>query len=275
VDASGTFSVGDTELVPWVNGDGPIDLEVRVGTDDAWSRWFDLGHWRIGHATSRAGQSDAIARVETDTVIALVPVTRWQLRCSGQVRACGAVTSGVRPTPRPWGDRGAVELDVPAYAQNLHAGGEGWCSPTSVAMVVDFWRDPTERDGEEGVATIAIAVHDAAYGGAGNWTFNVAYAGALGFDARVDRFADLIDVEPLIRDGIPVVCGVSFTEAEMTGAGYSTAGHLLVLIGFTETGDVIVNDPAAHGTAQESQVRSVFGREEFERAWNGYAYVIA
>ena len=46
----------------------------------------------------------------------------------------------------------AIDLGVPPYSQEIHAGhypqfdggGEAWCSPTSTSMVVDFWgRGPT------------------------------------------------------------------------------------------------------------------------------------
>ncbi len=40
-----------------------------------------------------------------------------------------------------------IELAVPTYSQEVHIGhypqwddgGEAWCSPTSTAMVVDYW----------------------------------------------------------------------------------------------------------------------------------------
>ena len=59
-----------------------------------------------------------------------------------------------------------------------------------------------------------------------------------------------------------------------------TNGHLLVVVGFTESGDVVVNDPAA---AQRAGVRRTYDRGQFENAWlkrgsnggsGGLAYVI-
>ena len=46
----------------------------------------------------------------------------------------------------------------------------------------------------------------------------------------------------------------------------STNGHLLVIRGFTATGDVIVNDPAV---ATDAQARKVYPRADFERVWLG------
>ena len=52
-------------------------------------------------------------------------------------------------------------------------------------------------------------------------------------------------------------------------------GHLVVIVGFTATGDPVVNDPAARTAAG---VRHVYDRAEFENAWlptsGGVVYVI-
>ena len=65
----------------------------------------------------------------------------------------------------------------------------------------------------------------------------------------------------LIAAGIPVITSQAFTAAEM---GYSTQGHLWVVIGFTDTGDVIVNDPASNSDAN---VYTIYNRREFEIVW--------
>jgi hypothetical protein len=55
----------------------------------------------------------------------------------------------------------------------------------------------------------------------------------------------------------------------------SSNGHLLVIVGFTKSGDPIVNDPAAK-TARG--VRHVYDRAQFENAWlpksGGIVYVV-
>jgi hypothetical protein len=57
----------------------------------------------------------------------------------------------------------------------------------------------------------------------------------------------------------------------------STDGHVLVIVGFTETGDVVVNDPAADPRLGLS-VRRVYPRGAFERLWlahsGGTVYLI-
>ena len=52
----------------------------------------------------------------------------------------------------------------------------------------------------------------------------------------------------------------------------------MVIRGFTRAGDVIVNDPASHLVADDTEVRVVYDREQFENTWvphsGGIAYVI-
>jgi hypothetical protein len=193
-------------------------------------------------------------------------------------------------------DRTAVELDVPTYSQQLHRGtypqwdngGESWCSPTSTSMVLASWgRGPSREeyawvdDGQPDpfVVHAARGVFDYAYAGAGNWSFNTAYAARYGTVAFVTRLRSLVEAEELLRAGVPLVATVSFRDGELDGAGYETSGHLLTIVGFDESGDVICNDPASHGLASDEEVRTVYDRRQFENVWLGSAggvvYVIA
>jgi hypothetical protein len=197
----------------------------------------------------------------------------------------GAMTSNVpdRFTVAPsaghiaWGK----ELAVPRYSQNVHegeypqydGGGEAWCSPTSTEMVVEYWgRGPTAADlawvdpsyQDPQVDHAARGTYDYAYQGAGNWPFNTAYAASFGLKGIVTRLHSLDEAERFIAAGIPIVTSQSFLSAELTGAGYGTAGHLFVIVGFTATGDVVVNDPAS---PSNDAVRHVYKRTEFENIW--------
>jgi hypothetical protein len=187
-----------------------------------------------------------------------------------------------------------VDLAVPRYSQEIHngqlpqydGGGEAWCSPTSTSMVVAFWNTgPTAHQfswvpgsyRDPWVDYAARGTYDSRYDGTGNWPFNTAYAGRFAkLDAFVTRLHSLRDAELLVRAGIPLVASIAFGPGELTGAPISSsAGHLLVIRGFTRTGDVIVNDPAAKSNRT---VRRVYRRGQFERAWlpasGGTVYVI-
>jgi hypothetical protein len=72
-------------------------------------------------------------------------------------------------------------------------------------------------------------------------------------------------VERFIRAGIPVVTSITFGRGQLSGAPISaTNGHLVVVVGFTAKGDVVVNDPAARSRAG---VRRTYARGQFENAW--------
>ena len=177
----------------------------------------------------------------------------------------------------------AIELAVPAYSQQIHAGeypefdggGASWCSPTATAMVLAFWgAGPTPADLEwvdpdyddPWVDHAARHTFDAGYGGAGNWAFNVAYAAGYGLDAFVTRLRSLREAEAFVEAGIPLVASIAAEPGALRGFPLSngTAGHLVVIVGFTRVGDPIVNDPAAESNAA---VRRVYDRTEFERVW--------
>ncbi|MEN3281467.1 MAG: hypothetical protein V7607_2607 [Solirubrobacteraceae bacterium] len=227
---------------------------------------------------------------------------------SPQVYQVAATTSNVTSAPATSSPTlgHAVDLPLPQYSQEIHAGeypaygggGEVWCSPTSTAMVLAYWhRGPTAADlaslppdpvfdahGRVDAQVDWAAIHtwDVAYEGTGNWPFNTAYASAYGLDGSVRQYASLPDVERWVQRLVPVVIATAWDNTDtspdndLTGAPIpKSAGHLMVVRGFTASGDVIVNDPAA---PTNSQVRRVYRRAQFERNWlnfgSGTTYII-
>lgn len=200
----------------------------------------------------------------------------------------------------------AVELAVPPYSQSVHSkeypdfggGGQVWCSPTSTSMVLSYWGTgpdaddvaslpPDEVFGENEradgqVAWAAIHSWDYVYTGAGNWAFNTAYASAYGLDGSVRQYSTLREVEQWVRRGVPVVVSIGWDnkskdpKRHLDGSSIKgTAGHIMVVVGFTADGDVIANDPAS---PSNDEVRHVYRRDQFERNWlrasNGTTYII-
>jgi len=91
----------------------------------------------------------------------------------------------------------------------------------------------------------------------------MAYAGSFsGMRAYVSRFSDVSELEDWIASGIPVAVSVANTVLKGVPPREGPDGHLVVCVGFTEKGDVIVNDP---GTRQ--QIRRVYPRENLVKAW--------
>ena len=153
-------------------------------------------------------------------------------------------------------------------------GGEAWCSPTSTTMVLAYYkRLPPASEyawvrksyGDRVVDHAARMTYDHGYDGTGNWPFNTAYAARQTGHAFVTRFRSLRGVEQMIRAGIPVVTSITFSRGRLSGAPISASnGHLVVVVGFTQAGDVVVNDPAAKTRAG---VRRTYSRAQFEDAW--------
>lgn len=294
-----------------------VEVQVRGRSGAGRSSWDTLGRWASGDASfrrsSQGSQDDDLARVATDTFVADSSFDAWQLRVTllrrtgttstPQVDAIGAMVSRVPAstgvtTSRPGVARG-VTLDVPRYSQMVHdgdypqydGGGEAWCSPTSTTMVLGYYGSlPAAADyawvgashPDAVVDHVARMTYDYGYEGTGNWPFNTAYAATRTEQAFVTRFASLRGVERFIRSGIPVVVSMTYGSGELDGSPLprGTNGHVLVVVGFTETGDVVVNDPAATSRAG---VRRTYDRGQFEDAWlkrgadggsGGVAYVI-
>ena len=264
-------------------------LELRLRASFArgrWTRWYSLGVWAEGTETiarhSVPGQRDEDADVETDIVRLTARAQAFQAElllfslAADVLPRAGSVTvlTSGGGAPRPFrADRAAwgTVLDVPSRSQMLYPqGGEAWCSPASVAMVLAHFGFDVE------VPAAAAGTYDWAYGGCGNWSFNVSFAGRFGLDAYVTRFASLADVERLVSERAPVVVSYGWEPGELDGAPLErSGGHLGVVVGFDEKGDPVVNDPAA---PRDEEVRRVYRRWQFERQWlvrsGGTAYVI-
>jgi hypothetical protein len=192
------------------------------------------------------------------------------------VHRIGAVVSAGQVRTSTSTPRGAAAvLDVPRLSQMTwrDVGGLGWCSPTAVAMVLAHaGRLPPGTD----IPTVARRVFDPAYDGTGNWPFNTAWAAGLADHAFVTRLLDLREAEAFVAAGIPLIASVAYRAGGLPGAPtHGTDGHLVVVRGFTGTGDVVTNDPAA---PTERSVRRTYDRAAFERAWlggsGGLVYVI-
>jgi hypothetical protein len=205
--------------------------------------------------------------------------THQDVSPSLNLAAVSAVRNGSNPginSPHVWGR----DLGVPERSQMIYPdGGEVWCSPTSVSMVLAYWGQQTGRgDLNQTVPFTAARTNDWIYRGNGNWPFNTAYAASFGLKGYVSRFLSLSQVEPWIEQGLPVIASVAWRPGELAGAPISqTDGHLLVIRGFDGAGNVIVNDPAADPRIGQ-HTRIVYNRAQFERVWlngsGGMVYLI-
>jgi hypothetical protein len=273
------------ELIPSWNVLGavgaPFTLEVRVRRPNGqWTPYFNFGVWRAaGKRQSAPVVKTGDGTVNTDVLTLPYRSTAFQYRAAveaGQhVSLLSFNTSDTALRFREQGRAGRPlvwnkTLTVPGLSQMIYPGGEVWCSPTSVSMLLGFWGKSVR------VPDAAQATYDSVYDGFGNWPFNMAYAATRGMQAFVTRLGSLRDAEVFLQRGIPLVLSVRFRAGELPGAPLSWSdGHLMVLVGFDAQGNPVLNDPAAKSDAS---VRRTYPRAVFERLWlnhaGGMTYVI-
>ncbi len=272
-----------------------LEVEAQAQLGDRWTRWYRLGDWSLDGATpvrrtSVPGESDGDGVVKTDTLVirGVAGGLRLRLKLSGTLAeapdrlrwvALALCDSNQLVEPRAARlDVRGLTLDVPERSQVAYPEGGGWCSPTSVSMLLAWWSQRLGRpELDLDVPRVAAGVHDPGWPGTGNWPFNTAYAGSFpGMRGCVARLRDLRDVEDLVAAGIPVVLSVNAPALRgkpMTPDG----GHLVICVGFTVDGDLVVNDPWAR-LEEGQRVRKVVSRGNAERAWehaHRMAYLVA
>ncbi len=252
-------------VVSWNGGGAEGALSLRLRFEGGYrSAWLPYVKWGP-HGRRSLSPRDEEVSIETDVVVATRPFAAIDVRATGRVDALALATPAAAPA-RPAAPAPPLELDVPECSQ--YAGGErGWCSPASLVMLLRFHG--------HGVAleTAARAVHDDAYRGTGNWTFNTAYAASFGLRSFVAYLRDLDHARAFAACGIPLALSYAWGPGELDGAPLAhSAGHLAVLRGFDAAGDPVLNDPA------QPAIRVTYRRAQLECAWlahGGVAYVVA
>ena len=254
-----------------------LKIEARALYPERTTAYYTMALWSGDPALhpreSVRNQKDADGKVSTDTLILNEPCDRLQVRLTmGSddnrklklkflglcLTAKGDTLPILPPNRAAWGQT----LSVPERSQMAYPDGNVLCSPTTVSMIMTYWSQKLKRpEMEHDVPEIVKAVYDAQWRGTGNWPFNTAYAGSYrGMRGYVTRMSDVSELEDWIANGIPV--GLSLCYNKLRGRDEGPSGHLVVCVGFTDEGDVIVNDP---GTTLN--VRKTFPRKNLIAAW--------
>lgn len=272
------------EVIPSWNVKNPeraqVIVEIRAHIAGKPSKWYRMADWALSAAGTRQStndQEDASGDVLTDTLSlksaaeALdVRVTLSTLPGDGplpELEMIGLSFAGKDKEPNDtaakseaWGKT----VEVPQRAQGNYPRGNVLCSPTSMSMMLWHYSNALEAPSmNQDVPEVEAKVWDPVYKGAGNWSFNTAYVGSFPkMRSYVARFCSISDLERWVIAGLPVVCSVSFDMIRGLPLSPTESGHLVVLVGFTSDGDPVFNDPA-----RKNQVRYVYKRADFEKAW--------
>jgi uncharacterized protein YvpB len=259
-----------------------VDLEIQFEHDIR--KTYQFGCWHSeaqergqeGTRTSINHQDDPYGVVYTDTLILRQSAlsARLRLRVEGDRSAAEVVSLLGLCVGKPAvganevavkAPASAVMLEVPARCQFDYIGGKVWCSPTSVTMIMQYWADQMQRaQWSHTVPQVAAGIFDPGWPGTGNWSFNVAYAGAhTGLRSWVCRLRSMESLFSLIEKGIPVAISVSYDLLKGKAVKGNNDGHLIVMTGWDQEGRILVNDPA-----RCPQVNTSYPVEAFVRAWN-------
>jgi hypothetical protein len=132
------------------------------------------------------------------------------------------------------------------------------CSPTSVAMVLGYWKRPAA------LLDVARETYDPRHDLYGVWPAAIRAAARRGVHGYLLRFPSWGAAAWCLGQGLPVIASVRYAAGELRGAAIeSTGGHLLVLTGH-EGEIVLANDPAAP-TAQEVPRRYLLS--DIQQVW--------
>jgi len=290
-----SFSAAIPSWVAETPPDSWIEVQLRARIAGRWTRFYRIARWDDQAAGSARqsfpAQRDADGQVDTDTLSLAGAADAIQPRVL--LHAVGSAQPALRalrialiapgePAPRS-SAFAPLELPVPLRSQMTYPHGARICSPTSVAMLLAYWHAHTGdvrlaafADHAAASQLVAPRVYDPIYDGYGNWGFNTAYAAAQGLDACVACFDNLARIEAWIAAGVPLAISVAWKAGELANAPIvSSPGHLLIVVGFDEAGQVIVADPRAES---EDQVRRMYDAAQLERAWQrnsaGMVYLI-
>jgi len=257
-------------IVSWNGGGDAYTLDVRAHfSDGTTSTWLPYASAAGGERRSFSARDERL-HIEVDVITSSKPFRAIEVRFAGAIELLALATREHARHPLTSDGRAAIELDVPKRSQYLSERPEkqSWCSPTSLSMVLTYHAVP-----EILIEEVAAHIHDSAYGGTGNWTFNVAFAGEVGLRGVVVYLRDFAHARAFIDAGLPLIVSYRWSGSELPGAPLEhSAGHLAVLRGFDERGDPILNDPA------HPDVRVVYPRAALEMLWlrgGGVAYALA
>lgn len=259
--------------------DGCVLLEAQLKQRGKWSKFFKLGLFADTFQNSFDAQKDEAGEVAVDVLKAAVAAEafRFRLRVSGEarvLRAASCVTNAsfaydaaaaVRLPRTEWA---AVVLPV-SQMELAHADGKRACSPVSLTMALHYLGVPVP------VSDVMQGVFDPVAGIYGNWVFNAAYAGRLGLESYVRRFASLEELEDFIAPDCLVLASIGYKKGALSGAAVEeTPGHLVLIRGFGG-GKILASDPAAPSARE---VNRAYDAREFADAWlknkKGVAYIV-
>jgi hypothetical protein len=263
--------------------DASIVVQLQPIFHERPGKFYTMGRWSPQNSDRRSvpHQADPDAEIQTDVVLLAQPARQCRLRLTlvpGETRepttlkflGLSLLDTSASPAATPVSIESPRDpLPVPTRSQLDYPGGDAWCSPTSLSMVLSYWATQlNRRDLDLDVPEVAAGVDDPGWPGTGNWSFNTAYAGSFpGMRGYVTRLGSVDELQPWIAAGVPVVASVTYSI--LKGLPDQGDGHLVVVVGFDANGDVVLNDPGTR-----ISMRRTVPRDRFAAAWAGSYHTV-
>jgi hypothetical protein len=297
-------AAGATEIIPSWGADTPpwtwIEVQLRARSNGAWGRWFRVAAWDTAlsdtHRTSFEAQRGDDGELATDTLVLAAPADAAQARvllCAEpgadmpdleSLALCltrGLTRGLAAPAPSPFTlHPSSVSLPL-LLSQFSYDPRSPWCSPTSLAMALAYWR---ERTGDARLAPFTSAacvpevavpqIYDPGWGGTGNWSFNAAFAASLGLTAYVTRLHSLAQIARWTAAGVPVIVSAAWEEGEIDGAPGRTSGHLTVVRGFAGERALMAEPAVCLPDPVERSYDAAQLHRSWQRAASGTVYIV-
>lgn len=269
-------------------GDSALEVEARFFHREAneWTPWMSWGKWETSPKRTSKSSNHELSRISTDVAWVTgdnTRATQLQLRATltgeeARLRRLIYTTLDTGIAERPIGPAhqgGGFDGDL-AYSQYIREStmASVMCSAVTTCTQLNLLGEPYLPE------EIALHQYDADLNGFGNWSFNMALAGDLGYKAYV-TYADEEELLTLLDQGLPLGMSVKYSDKPdgpypyLEGAPTSTSGHLITIRGYELEGEeryYLVSDSAADS---DDNARLRYKGSQLMDAWqNRVLYVV-
>lgn len=266
--------------------DATCELKISVKVDDVWSEYITYSPWGLGLQNASYDQNNGMIKLSTDEVIVLnnkkatgikysVTLNRKSLSVASPKLSLVSFALSI-PDYSYYVDTKDLPKEVVYDVPKLYQGavpviGNSICSATSTTMLLKYHGFHfSSFDAEYKHRYIASIVRDYGNNIYGNWVYNTVTMGGYGLNSYVARMYSVDELIYHLAHVGPVALSVKGTmiSSEKT---YTTAGHLIVAIGYKYVNDVlyiVCNDPNVENVYCEYSLSVI------NNTWRNITYVV-
>lgn len=266
--------------------DATCELKISVKVDDVWSEYITYSPWGLGLQNASYDQNNGMIKLSTDEVIVLnnkkatgikysVTLNRKSLSVASPKLSLVSFALSI-PDYSYYVDTKDLPKEVVYDVPKLYQGavpviGNSICSATSTTMLLKYHGFHfSSFDAEYEHRYIANIVRDYGNNIYGNWVYNTVTMGGYGLNSYVARMYSVDELIYHLAHVGPVALSVKGTmiSSEKT---YTTAGHLIVAIGYKYVNDVlyiVCNDPNVENVYCEYSLSVI------NNTWRNITYVV-